>query len=163
MGRGFVKAFSASQPIYAMQAPELTSSQSLEFCSIKERAQHHFLILRRYFPRTGVHLFGSSFGGPLVADIALLFQQASVPFTITMHDPLPAMAPVHGTNDVQRRAKDFFNLAALIDTVDLAKHVDFNPLTDLVDQRCKLKLLTSTTSSTSSTSLMLKWRQACIS
>ena len=105
-GRGFIKLFPSSQPIYAMQAPELSSGDAQPL-TIKERAWKFFKVLRRNFPNTGVHLFGGSYGGPLSAEIALFFQQAHIPFTLMMHDPLPAIAAPVATEDVARRARDY--------------------------------------------------------
>ena len=102
-----MKVFPESQPIYAMQAPELLSGNHGESFTIRERAWRFFQALRRNFPATGVHLFGGSYGGPLGAEIALCFQKASVPFTLTMHDPLPAVAAPRSSEDVARRALDY--------------------------------------------------------
>ena len=106
-GRGFMKVLPESQPIYAMQAPELLSGNHGESFTIRERAWRFFQALRRNFPATGVHLFGGSYGGPLSAEIALCFQTAGIPFTLMMHDPLPAVAAPQSTEDVARRALDY--------------------------------------------------------
>ena len=106
-GRGFMKIFPSSQPIYAMQAPELISSDDGDLYTVKERAWRFFQVLRQSFPTTGVHLFGSSFGGPLGAEIALFFQNAHVPFPLMMHDPLPPIAPPQPTDEISRRALDY--------------------------------------------------------
>jgi len=106
-GRGFMKLFPPSQPIYAMQAPELTSNDDGNSFTIKERAWEFYQVLRRQFSTTGVHLFGGSFGGPLSAEIALFFQNANIPFTLMMHDPLPATALSLPTDVVARRALDY--------------------------------------------------------
>ena len=102
-----MKLFPRFQPIYAMQAPELASNNDGKPFTIKERAWEFFRVLRRQFPTTGVHLYGSSFGGPLSAEIALFFQNANIPFTLMMHDPLPATALSLPTDVVARRALDY--------------------------------------------------------
>ena len=115
-GVQLLRLLSDSQPVYTTQAPEYTSPFS--FDSIKARAQHHMSVLTQKFGLTRkLHMIGYSFGACLGFEIARLFEEAGIKYTLTMLDPVPCTV---------NPLKEFSQLALKAKAADFLTENKFN-------------------------------------
>jgi thioesterase domain-containing protein len=87
VGKETIGHFHEAQPVYSLQAPELTSK--IEFVDFEQRAHFHMTEICNFFSGKRVHLVGFSLGGFLAALIASDMQRHGMDCTLTLIDPIP--------------------------------------------------------------------------